>query len=92
MSLAFCIPVMVMMIYMMVKDSQLSEARAHHNMSDEEMEAIHSSMFLERQLLPGLSVMNFLSFILCVPVQVSENMAALSLVGLDNCSRRQQRN
>uniref|UniRef100_A0A8B9T985 Copper-transporting ATPase 1 n=1 Tax=Anas platyrhynchos TaxID=8839 RepID=A0A8B9T985_ANAPL len=52
------------------QDSQLSEARAHHNMSDEEMEAIHSSMFLERQLLPGLSVMNFLSFILCVPVQI----------------------
>uniref|UniRef100_A0A8B9CJY7 Copper-transporting ATPase 1 n=1 Tax=Anser brachyrhynchus TaxID=132585 RepID=A0A8B9CJY7_9AVES len=48
-SLAFCIPVMVMMIYMM---------------------AIHSSMFLERQLLPGLSVMNFLSFLLCVPVQM----------------------
>uniref|UniRef100_A0A8B9I9T1 Copper-transporting ATPase 1 n=1 Tax=Anser brachyrhynchus TaxID=132585 RepID=A0A8B9I9T1_9AVES len=69
-SLAFCIPVMVMMIYMMVKDSQLSDARAHHNMSDEEMEAIHSSMFLERQLLPGLSVMNFLSFLLCVPVQM----------------------
>uniref|UniRef100_A0A8B9CK64 Copper-transporting ATPase 1 n=1 Tax=Anser brachyrhynchus TaxID=132585 RepID=A0A8B9CK64_9AVES len=56
-SLAFCIPVMVMMIYMMVKDSQLSDA-------------IHSSMFLERQLLPGLSVMNFLSFLLCVPVQM----------------------
>uniref|UniRef100_A0A669PKX8 Copper-transporting ATPase 1 n=1 Tax=Phasianus colchicus TaxID=9054 RepID=A0A669PKX8_PHACC len=35
-----------------------------------EMEAIHSSMFLEHQLLPGLSVMNFLSFLLCVPVQI----------------------
>uniref|UniRef100_A0A8C0VC51 P-type Cu(+) transporter n=1 Tax=Cyanistes caeruleus TaxID=156563 RepID=A0A8C0VC51_CYACU len=35
-----------------------------------EMEALHSSMILEYQLLPGLSVMNFLSFLLCVPVQV----------------------
>ncbi|XP_068264454.1 copper-transporting ATPase 1 isoform X2 [Nyctibius grandis] len=49
---------------------QLSDAHAHHNMSDEEMEALHSSMVLEYQLLPGLSVMNFLSFLLCVPVQM----------------------
>ncbi|XP_021261339.1 copper-transporting ATPase 1 [Numida meleagris] len=69
-SLAFCVPVMAMMIYMMVVDSQLSDAHKHRNMSNEEMEAIHSSMFLERQLLPGLSVMNFLSFLLCVPVQI----------------------
>ncbi|KAM6413536.1 copper-transporting ATPase 1 [Rhynochetos jubatus] len=69
-SLVFCIPVMGLMIYMMVMDSQLSDAHAHHNMSDEEMEAIHSSMVLEYQLLPGLSVMNFVSFLLCVPVQV----------------------
>ncbi|XP_063272558.1 copper-transporting ATPase 1 [Prinia subflava] len=69
-SLVFCIPVMGLMIYMMVMDSQLSDAHAHHNMSTEEMEALHSSMVLEYQLLPGLSVMNFLSFLLCVPVQV----------------------
>lgn len=69
-SLVFCIPVMAMMIYMMVVDSQLSDAHQHLNMSNEEMEAIHSSMFLEHQLLPGLSVMNFLSFLLCVPVQI----------------------
>ncbi|OXB67626.1 hypothetical protein ASZ78_016749 [Callipepla squamata] len=69
-SLVFCIPVMAMMVYMMVVDSQLSDAHKHLNMSTEEMEAIHSSMFLERQLLPGLSVMNFLSFLLCVPVQI----------------------
>ncbi|OWK57189.1 Copper-transporting ATPase 1 [Lonchura striata] len=69
-SLVFCIPVMGLMIYMMVMDSQLSQAHAHHNMSSEEMEALHSSMVLEYQLLPGLSVMNFLSFLLCVPVQV----------------------
>ncbi|KAM4660722.1 copper-transporting ATPase 1 isoform 1-T5 [Amazona ochrocephala] len=69
-SLVFCIPVMGLMIYMMVMDSQLSDAHAHHNMSSEEMEALHSSMVLEYQLLPGLSVMNFLSFLLCVPVQM----------------------
>uniref|UniRef100_A0A8B9RZV3 HMA domain-containing protein n=1 Tax=Accipiter nisus TaxID=211598 RepID=A0A8B9RZV3_9AVES len=69
-SLVFCIPVMGLMIYMMVMDSQLADAHAHHNMSNEEMEALHSSMVLEYQLLPGLSVMNFLSFLLCVPVQM----------------------
>ncbi|XP_068812837.1 copper-transporting ATPase 1 isoform X2 [Struthio camelus] len=69
-SLVFCIPVMGLMIYMMIMDSQLADAHAHHNMSAAEMETLHSSMFLERQLLPGLSVMNFLSFLLCVPVQM----------------------
>ncbi|XP_062440626.1 copper-transporting ATPase 1 [Rhea pennata] len=69
-SLIFCIPVMGLMIYMMIMDSQLADAHAHHNMSAEEMEDLHSSMFLERQLLPGLSVMNFVSFLLCVPVQM----------------------
>ncbi|NXX56069.1 ATP7A ATPase, partial [Scopus umbretta] len=69
-SLVFCVPVMGLMIYMMVMDSQLSDAHAHHNMSNEEMEALHSSMVLEYQLLPGLSVMNFLSFLFCVPVQM----------------------
>lgn len=83
MSLVFCIPVMGLMIYMMVMDSQLSDAHAHHNMSSEEMEALHSSMVLEYQLLPGLSVMNFLSFLLCVPVQVSGVMATPALLGLN---------
>ncbi|XP_010145455.1 PREDICTED: copper-transporting ATPase 1 [Eurypyga helias] len=69
-SLVFCVPVMGLMIYMMVMDSQLADAHAHRNMSGEEMEAIHSSMVLEYQLLPGLSVMNLVSFLLCVPVQV----------------------
>ncbi|XP_069319209.1 copper-transporting ATPase 1 isoform X1 [Eulemur rufifrons] len=68
-SLFFCIPVMGLMIYMMIMDHHL--ATFHHNrtMSEEEMINIHSSMFLERQILPGLSIMNFLSFLLCVPVQ-----------------------
>ncbi|KFZ55326.1 Copper-transporting ATPase 1, partial [Podiceps cristatus] len=78
-SLVFCIPVMGLMIYMMVMDSQLSDAHTRHNMSSEEMEALHSSMVLEYQLLPGLSVMNFLSFLLCVPVQVSGNVTTRTL-------------
>ncbi|XP_067853253.1 copper-transporting ATPase 1-like [Heptranchias perlo] len=67
-SLFFCIPVMIMMIYMIVADHAFY--RSHHNGSTtDELEEHHASMFLERQLLPGLSIMNLLSFILCVPVQ-----------------------
>ncbi|XP_050166501.1 copper-transporting ATPase 1 [Myiozetetes cayanensis] len=69
-SFVFCIPVMGLMIYMMVMNSHPSDAHTHQNMSSEEREAPHSSMVLDYQLLPGLSVMNFLSFLLCVPVQV----------------------
>uniref|UniRef100_A0A8C2FLY3 P-type Cu(+) transporter n=1 Tax=Cyprinus carpio TaxID=7962 RepID=A0A8C2FLY3_CYPCA len=29
----------------------------------------HSTMFLEKQLLPGLSIMNLISFLFCIPVQ-----------------------
>lgn len=68
-SLFFCIPVMGLMIYMMVVDHHLATLHHNKNMSQEEMVNIHSSMFLERQILPGLSIMNLLSFILCVPVQ-----------------------
>uniref|UniRef100_A0A673ZJY7 P-type Cu(+) transporter n=1 Tax=Salmo trutta TaxID=8032 RepID=A0A673ZJY7_SALTR len=52
-SLSFCVPVMGMKIYMIIVD------REHY----------HPTMFLERQLLPGLSVMNLISFLFCVPVQ-----------------------
>ncbi|XP_066496377.1 copper-transporting ATPase 1 isoform X3 [Tiliqua scincoides] len=69
-SLIFCIPVMGLMIYMMVMDSHMSAMHKGKNMTEEEMEAYHSSMFLERQILPGLSIMNLLSFLLCVPVQL----------------------
>ncbi|XP_074133244.1 copper-transporting ATPase 1 [Sminthopsis crassicaudata] len=68
-SLFFCIPVMGLMIYMMVMDHHLASIHQRHNISEEEMESYHSSMFLEHQLLPGLSVMNLLSFLLCIPVQ-----------------------
>ncbi|XP_038630459.1 copper-transporting ATPase 1 isoform X1 [Scyliorhinus canicula] len=67
-SLFFCIPVMIMMIYMIVADHAFY--KSHQNGSTTiEFEKHHASMFLERQLLPGLSIMNMLSFILCVPVQ-----------------------
>ncbi|OPJ89390.1 hypothetical protein AV530_003627 [Patagioenas fasciata monilis] len=91
-SLVFCVPVMGLMIYMMVMDSRLSDAHAHHNMSAEELEALHASMALEYQLLPGLSVMNFLSFLLCVPVQVSGNVTAPTSLGLNAQNRRGWRN
>ncbi|XP_054851978.1 copper-transporting ATPase 1 [Eublepharis macularius] len=69
-SLIFCIPVMGLMIYMMVMDHHLSAMDKQTNATQEEMEVHHSSMFLERQICPGLSVMNLLSFLLCVPVQL----------------------
>ncbi|KAM6426907.1 copper-transporting ATPase 1 isoform 1-T2 [Liasis olivaceus] len=68
-SLIFCIPVMGLMIYMMVMDSHMSAMSTASNLTQEEMEAHHPPMFLEQQILPGLSVMNLLSFLLCVPVQ-----------------------
>ncbi|XP_078403621.1 copper-transporting ATPase 1-like isoform X2 [Cetorhinus maximus] len=67
-SLFFCIPVMIMMIYMIVADHAFYKSH-QNNSSANELEKHHASMFLERQLLPGLSIMNLLSFILCIPVQ-----------------------
>nr|XP_061786431.1 copper-transporting ATPase 1-like [Nerophis lumbriciformis] len=67
-SLIFCVPVMGMMMYMIIMDHQMSVSH-QHNATAEERNLFHSTMFLERQLLPGLSVMNLLSFLFCVPVQ-----------------------
>nr|XP_021484296.1 copper-transporting ATPase 1 [Meriones unguiculatus] len=68
-SLFFCIPVMGLMIYMMVMDHHLATLHHNQNMSSKERINIHSSMFLEHQILPGLSIMNLLSLLLCLPVQ-----------------------
>uniref|UniRef100_A0A8C5UYI0 Copper-transporting ATPase 1 n=1 Tax=Microcebus murinus TaxID=30608 RepID=A0A8C5UYI0_MICMU len=81
-SLFFCIPVMGLMIYMMIMDHHLATFHHNQNMSEEEMTDIHSSMFLERQILPGLSIMNFLSFLLCLPVQGKTSEALAKLISL----------
>uniref|UniRef100_A0A8C2AB11 P-type Cu(+) transporter n=1 Tax=Cyprinus carpio TaxID=7962 RepID=A0A8C2AB11_CYPCA len=67
-SLFFCVPVMGMMIYMIIVDHQIDMSH-HHNASAEDREKYHSTMFLEKQLLPGLSIMNLISFLFCIPVQ-----------------------
>uniref|UniRef100_A0A8C4HAI9 P-type Cu(+) transporter n=1 Tax=Dicentrarchus labrax TaxID=13489 RepID=A0A8C4HAI9_DICLA len=67
-SLIFCVPVMGMMTYMIIMDHQMNVSH-QHNTTAEDRNLYHSAMFLERQLLPGLSIMNLLSFIFCVPVQ-----------------------
>ncbi|KAJ8246747.1 hypothetical protein GJAV_G00254930 [Gymnothorax javanicus] len=55
-SLVFGVPVMGLMIYMMVMDSQ---HQAHGG-----------SMPPEQNLLPGLSILNLAFFLLCTPVQI----------------------
>lgn len=55
-SLVFGLPVMGLMIYMMVMDSQHQQ----HG----------GSMPEEQNLLPGLSILNLAFFLLCTPVQV----------------------
>uniref|UniRef100_A0A674E1E1 Copper-transporting ATPase 2 n=1 Tax=Salmo trutta TaxID=8032 RepID=A0A674E1E1_SALTR len=55
-SLVFGVPVMGLMIYMMVMDSQHGE----HG----------GSMPEEQNLLPGLSLLNLAFFLLCTPVQI----------------------
>uniref|UniRef100_H3CU51 P-type Cu(+) transporter n=1 Tax=Tetraodon nigroviridis TaxID=99883 RepID=H3CU51_TETNG len=67
-SLFFCVPVMGMMMYMIVMDYKMSVSHPH-NLTAEERNHYHSSMVLEWQVAPGLSIMNLLSFIFCIPVQ-----------------------
>ncbi|XP_077465734.1 copper-transporting ATPase 1-like [Stigmatopora argus] len=67
-SLVLCVPVMGMMIYMIIMDHQMNVSH-HHNATAEDRNHFHADMLLERQLLPGLSFMNLLSFLFCLPVQ-----------------------
>ncbi|KAI1898361.1 hypothetical protein AGOR_G00071530 [Albula goreensis] len=67
-SLFFCVPVMGMMMYMIIIDHHVYTEH-QHNASAEDVQQYHSAMFLERQLLSGLSVMNLISFLFCLPVQ-----------------------
>uniref|UniRef100_A0A7N6FDV5 Copper-transporting ATPase 2 n=1 Tax=Anabas testudineus TaxID=64144 RepID=A0A7N6FDV5_ANATE len=55
-NLVFGLPVMGLMIYMMVMDSQHQE----HG----------GSMPAEENLLPGLSILNLVFFLLCTPIQI----------------------
>ena len=65
-----------MMTYMIIVDHQVSSSH-QHNASSEDVEHHHAGMFLEKQLLPGLSIMNLLSFLFCVPVQVNTHAGHL---------------
>ncbi|KAG9471252.1 hypothetical protein GDO78_015368 [Eleutherodactylus coqui] len=67
-SLFFCIPVMGLMIFMMFMDTQHMLLH-HHNITLDDITTYPPTMVLEYQLMPGLSIMNLLSFLLCVPVQ-----------------------
>ncbi|RXM96012.1 Copper-transporting ATPase 1 [Acipenser ruthenus] len=49
-------------------DSHFS-GQHHHNVSVVDLDQYHSTMFLEQQVLPGLSIMNLISFLFCVTVQ-----------------------
>uniref|UniRef100_A0A4W5R3Z6 Copper-transporting ATPase 2 n=1 Tax=Hucho hucho TaxID=62062 RepID=A0A4W5R3Z6_9TELE len=67
-SLVFGVPVMGLMIYMMVMDSQHGE----HG----------GSMPGEQNLLPGLSLLNLAFFLLCTPVQSKTSEALAKLMSL----------
>uniref|UniRef100_A0A8D0AXY4 Copper-transporting ATPase 2 n=1 Tax=Sander lucioperca TaxID=283035 RepID=A0A8D0AXY4_SANLU len=67
-SLVFGLPVMGLMIYMMVMDSQHQE----HG----------GSMPEEQNLLPGLSLLNLAFFLLCTPVQSKTSEALAKLMSL----------
>ncbi|OCT67395.1 copper-transporting ATPase 1 [Xenopus laevis] len=67
-SLIFCIPVMGLMVHMMFMENHQLMPH-HHNMTVEDMAYYHPTLVLEYQLIPGLSIMNLVSLLLCIPVQ-----------------------
>uniref|UniRef100_A0A7N6BEA7 Copper-transporting ATPase 2 n=1 Tax=Anabas testudineus TaxID=64144 RepID=A0A7N6BEA7_ANATE len=67
-NLVFGLPVMGLMIYMMVMDSQHQE----HG----------GSMPAEENLLPGLSILNLVFFLLCTPIQSKTSEALAKLMSL----------
>lgn len=86
-SLFFCVPVMGMMMYMIVMDYQMSVSH-QHNITAEERNHYHSSMVLEWQVAPGLSIMNLLSFIFCIPVQVSQSIPTARITNVIRTAQR----
>lgn len=77
---------MGMMMYMIVMDYQMSVSH-QHNVTAEERNHYHSTMVLEWQVVPGLSIMNLLSFIFCIPVQVNLNNSIACIYKCDLNSR-----
>ncbi|KAE8584138.1 hypothetical protein XENTR_v10020843 [Xenopus tropicalis] len=67
-SLIFCIPVMGLMVHMMFMENHYLMPH-HHNMTMEDIASYHPTMVLEYQIIPGLSIMNLVSLLLCIPVQ-----------------------
>lgn len=77
---------MGMMMYMIVMDYQMSVSH-QHNVTAEERNHYHSTMVLEWQVAPGLSIMNLLSFIFCIPVQVNQRHFTACIYKCDLNSR-----
>lgn len=77
---------MGMMMYMIVMDYLMS-ASHQHNVTVEERNHYHSTMVLEWQVAPGLSIMNLLSFIFCIPVQVNQNNSSARITNVNSQNR-----
>lgn len=85
-SLVSCVPVMGMMMYMIIMDYKMSAAH-QHNVTAEERNHYHSTMLLERQVAPGLSLMNLLSFLFCIPVQVNQRDGKCDANRMHKCNK-----